>query len=814
MVSSTRKYAAIGLRQDKNLTDIDNKVLALNNLLNDLVTDSDPNTDFTSDDLNVIRSLQSKNLNLEKISDIAGITVKYTDLTEVNGVTITTELPVEPAIRIKDRIENAKSITGEIPGILGGLGPLARFIPSYDWNTGTQSSTGSTIFNITAEQETEVFWAQGYFNFAGAIDKTFGDQYGGIQWTGYFAPWMNDIDPVITFRTSGMFMFEYDQYENNTWTQLRSIYAPVRTLQVLSDNTADPTIIQLSPGQAKYTAIDDLIDVENQITVTDVNLSTDVITLSSAYPVTANSTITLTMVLGDTTVRGTLSLPFIEFGQQLKIRISWWFPRTGYPIIRNKELALNYWSGSDLIYPFLYAEKPNTVYGPFEIRKYLTEVVSPCQPNVGLSGANKKLYISNSFYTNYTPKGSFAENKLLGPVIANFTTENNTMRTSASFLGSEIGSVITPTTTLALTNIKRFLQIKKSYSNTIKSVTSNLGGIISESVTVMNHRGLVTWFYGTVNGTNITILDSGTDVAGLRTEMIIVPNRTLVISSITTGATTTVTTSTAHGFVQTQTIYITGANITALNGTFAITSITNATQFVISANTTGSTYTANSGKAYPSFTRISTITKTNSLPTSLTTNYPLQPTGIDVQTILYVYSSRGLIDTTRDVACTGVFGYNLSTTVAAGATQLVLTSVTGVANGQVVQFDGSITMGTTVTNVNTGTNTITLSAPTIGEIKSPSIIVFAPAGTLVSLEACVIPADTAPPFVGTPEGLSTNGKGIKSALSVTSFTVNSDTLELNIPTTDITKLTAAQTVTATFNRKLKVNTTYTILGTT
>ena len=199
-----QKYITLGLRRDLNLADLADKTAALDSLLDNLVNDGGPGETFTSADLDALRGVQNLNLPIDKLRDIAGLTVKSTTLTVgSNGVTVETTNPVEPTIRIKDRIENVKSITGDIPGIRGGLGLLARFISSSNWNTGTQTSIGSTIFNQTSDQETEVFWAGGYFSFSGSIDRTFGDQYGGIQWTGFFAPSINDTTPEITFITTG-----------------------------------------------------------------------------------------------------------------------------------------------------------------------------------------------------------------------------------------------------------------------------------------------------------------------------------------------------------------------------------------------------------------------------------------------------------------------------------------------------------------------------------------------------------------------------------------------------------------------------------
>ena len=397
-----------------------------------------------------------------------------------------------------------------------------------------------------------------------------------------------------------------------------------------------------------------------------------------------------------------------------------------------------------------------------------------------------------------------------GPIGVTFTVQNNSMTSAVSMGAVEIGSVVVPTTTRALTNITSIVQIKSTVSTTFKTIPVNLGVNVTETVNFINHRGLVTWFYGNINGTSVTIVNSGTSLGLLKTGMIVIPERTIVIASIVVGATTTINTTGNHGFVANQTIFIDSAlGSTAINGTRTITSITSTTAFVISVATTGTTYTANSGRLYPAWTSISSITAVSGTPTSFVTNFPVQPAGSSVETILYVYANQGLYDTTKDSSCVGVFGYTITATVPVNSSTIQLTSVAGITNGLFAQYTGSIATGTTVTNVNGGTNTITLSSPTISAIKSPGIIVFAT--TAVNKEACVVPLDTAPPFLGTIDGLSTYGKGLNSAPSVDTFTVNAAALTLNMPTTDVIAITASQSVTATFNRKIRINSPFFII---
>ena len=161
---------------------------------------------------------------------------------------------------------------------------------------------------------------------------------------------------------------------------------------------------------------------------------------------------------------------------------------------------------------------------------------------------------------------------------------------------------------------------------------------------------------------------------------------------------------------------------------------------------------------------------------------------------VFVYANAGILDRSLDIFCVGVFGQVLSTTAAAGSNTLQLVSASGVANGQIVQFGDSIAPGTTVTNIS-GT-TITLSNNLAQTINQNETIVFAPAGTSVNKEICVLPLDLSPPFIGVNTGLDTNEKNIRS--SEATFNVKVGGLEFRNTTVNTTDTTEN------YNRKISI----------
>jgi hypothetical protein len=167
------------------------------------------------------------------------------------------------------------------------------------------------------------------------------------------------------------------------------------------------------------------------------------------------------------------------------------------------------------------------------------------------------------------------------------------------------------------------------------------------------------------------------------------------------------------------------------------------------------------------FIRITSIINSTQFTTSANLNL--------TNAFLYIYSNSGIIDRSTEVFCTGVFGKLLAANATAGASSLQLSNVTGIVTGQIVQFGDSIDSNTAITNI--VSNTITLSKPILKSIIIGQTIVFAPAGTTVNKELCVLPLDLSPPFVGVATGLSTNGKNIKSSL--TPFNVKVNNLTIN-----------------------------------
>jgi hypothetical protein len=153
---------------------------------------------------------------------------------------------------------------------------------------------------------------------------------------------------------------------------------------------------------------------------------------------------------------------------------------------------------------------------------------------------------------------------------------------------------------------------------------------------------------------------------------------------------------------------------------------------------------------------------------------------------LFVYANAGIVDRSLDKFCVGVFGKTVAETASVGSNQIELSSIGGIEEGQVVQFENYIPDGTTVLSI--AGSIITLSANIIKTINPDETIVFAPAGTDVNKEICVLPLDLSPPFIGIDTGLSTNGKNVASSLDTFNLKFgNLDIREAPINTADVSE---------------------------
>ena len=181
-----------------------------------------------------------------------------------------------------------------------------------------------------------------------------------------------------------------------------------------------------------------------------------------------------------------------------------------------------------------------------------------------------------------------------------------------------------------------------------------------------------------------------------------------------------------------------------------------------------------------------------------TTNIPLNLSGLEQ---VYFYSDKGLKNNSLDNFCIGTIGKEIAVTAVPGDTVLTLNDVSGFGLNNVFQSrpytqeidpDDPATL-TRIIAIDNVANTVTLSKPVQAgdDMVAGTTVVICPTDTTQDKEACVIPLNTAPPFVGTLNGLrTTDGTGATVGLQMTNASavlkvrdfvaVNTNTVELSL----------------------------------
>jgi hypothetical protein len=543
MVSFTRKFVSIGNRRDKNLSDITDQKQSLTNVLDTIIGDGT----FVADDLEFLNGLEVEYINSGYLTRLANTTVK----TIQDG----TEVTATPLVTIKDRVENAKDITGKIPPNIGGLGLSARFIESTEVNVGNTNSTGADIFVLNNQQVIDPnYWEYGLFQHQNLFDPSFKNEYGGIQWTGYFSPYASAPSSTITVSTTGLLLIEYDLNESNIWTKVVNLYAQTRPIIPTSSGTS--TVIPINSALSSHLSIcgGDKLVTNNQITVTGVSATQ--ITLSNPITFVLNQPVSFTTIIGEDVKEKSFTLPTVEPGEEyVKLRISYWFPNNNIPI--NQKYLYFVYLNSTLPFQYLYSELPVNPPGPNEYRTFIESALSPYNNtlgNFGVLGSNyKNLTIKRTYINEYVPKNSLAGISPVQNISLSFTNNSSVGRFNSSIENANVGNYIVARSA-AGTQLPKYLQIKTKLNDTQVAFKDKIIAVSgSKTVDVIDHKGFINWFYANSVGANVTV-DSTT---GLTINNIVVTNSTSSFVRVTSIINaTSFATSTNLGLTALQPIYI------------------------------------------------------------------------------------------------------------------------------------------------------------------------------------------------------------------------------------------------------------------
>ena len=704
------KYQKFGLRADKNLADLDNKQVALANTLDGIKTDD---TGFAPGDLLVVSGLRNTEVDQSDLIQVGNdnILTTYSPVNDPNN-----PLPTVPLIRLVDRIENYKTITGTPPFINGGDGGSAWFVPSNHVTSASsidETSTGADVLDINGADVIGPvdFWDNGNWRLGLKVNDTFIDTYGGIQWEGY--------TNLTTFNigSTGKYIIEYDPLGTG-YEIVKSIYAESIDVDynfVSDDGTT--TIVSVDEANLKYVTTGQYVlgsDNTTHVVVSKIERDAGG---AGVHHLTLDGTTSNISASGGTvafkmqqseveTLSEEIRLRQTYTGDMFRIRLTvWWQDRGDSDRLPFKNFE--FYDIDSERYPFSYVYKSYTrgqtpVVGTFE---HFNK--NKAGPNAQRSTA--VLSTSNTIAIQYDPPVNTTDKvkvtgrtftysglgKLEGDIsnisVGDWVVANN----GATYVCYQVEQIIDGDG-----SYNRPDAIFVNYSGFATAMNLNTGGTVS--VSIIDHLGVIGVYKGVsvdADQTTLSAMTNGPAVSEVKLDMLACSSSMTKFKRIVNLSSGEITTEPVHGEGE--------AGAEAYSGT----------------------------------------------------------------EIVVVCASFGLVDSSSEVQCEGVFGKEVtaSSTNSGGRTTLTLTDTNGLVtspNMYAYYLTGSsspvqIPAGLTIYDVNTGANTIELSGTVNGTIEPGATIVFVPnsayvrEGSSYAFEGCVLPLNTAPPFAGTPEGLAT-----------------------------------------------------------
>ena len=709
----TSKFQKFGLRRDKNLSDINDKDISLQNLLNGLTVS---NEIFLPEDIRVIEGISDLNITTDDFIGLRGTSRTYIP----NGQT-SSEL-LKPLVTIKDNIQNFKVIVEDPPVTRGGTGPDAFFYPgssiksysSINSLTANSSLTSDDIFDNSNRLGPFDFWENGSFSLLDKINTSFTDSYGGILWEGYLSDSIN-----IRVRGSCFFHIEQDLFDDDNWKTIRSYAVPTRSVTAENiEYVGGTTNISLSENDIRKLLIGDRISTDSSYIISDIDMINNTVTI----PVDITGDYATNDEIDFVFVPGTeieYITPFdelskISYSDRVKTRICVWWPNpSDYTEITNSfyDNKTFYFdstgSGSGgRIFPYslFYKISSNTDIKEFSYRYFDKKRVGNLNKYTDFP-----ISVYNNMNISYIPETSFSEKMINSSKIGFYPIGRGRLKSATGFNFNDINVSDWLVFKNENDDLTYCLQVKEKIDSQNIFVDRSIYNESSEDI----HYGV---FFKNVGLT---------------------------------------------GIYQSQD----GVEITELNGeTFSINDIDN-DDFIGYVEFAGANNDIYHSNVSNNFLRIlSSNNVTNNSIDVFTQDFISNTETISVteNSIIATYSSSGLKDNSFKNQCVGVYGSELSATANSGQNIVELLSTNSISVGDYVQFGSNVgsvvPVNTTVSNV-VNNSVIELSNNLLSDIQKNSTLIFieSSAGNPGSNNKtqCVIPLNLAPPFQSTSEGIST-----------------------------------------------------------
>jgi len=217
----SKSYQRVGIRRDQNLGDLSNSATGLENILDSLVDITGQS--FVVEDLNSIKNIFSRGLEVDNYRSIIGSSVKFTVPT---GETVS----YDPRITYQNRIDKFELFAGN-PRFAGGDGLTANYYQNDQVNFNTLTSfpynnfsTGNPLdpnlsesdvfLPTTSEGEIpdDKFWEHGEFRYTGKIHPQSVKANTGVKWEGYYIPRKTGT-VQFSVASTGFYTFDFSRFD-------------------------------------------------------------------------------------------------------------------------------------------------------------------------------------------------------------------------------------------------------------------------------------------------------------------------------------------------------------------------------------------------------------------------------------------------------------------------------------------------------------------------------------------------------------------------------------------------------------------------
>lgn len=686
-------FRNIGLRRDKNFSDLENKKDGLTNLLNDFASGTDT---YIGDDLTqAIQSIRSYPVTKTEINNLAGITFKNTVYDNVAGASVTA--PAVPLVTVKNQFDRVKLELGEESYFAGNTAGLtASFFNSSQIATNTVSLDTTTVFTGSPVLQ-KPFWLNGEFNFPNKFNSTLNNQQGGVQWDGFISP-EADGDINFQFTTSCYTLVE------SAGEKIAHLGNGIATIGVTCTGSeyrlnnfddhiyiAENTVIEI-PGQPT-----------RKIKAISLNITSSICTFTTDGPSTVNGSFSATPY--------TRYQSWEESNNKYYAYIT---DDTSYPDV-SPNYAVNQLFNEPGVttYKIFSATRNNLKYNPVQ---FSTSIWLP----TGHAASTKTFNVSATMVVNTIFNNAFYSfsDTIPSTDSANFPEFKKFFENRLLQDGGKIGSAASPQSILTNRTINAVEFVPPEWSSIINQGIAGVQvGVSSGSKILVQTDVNASLAYAEVGN---VIFKTGVGLPNDQTKIVkVLPGRGVI--------------------VQDQFNLPDLFNLNVINHRGLVKIVPSIWSYISTTVTVDSTSGLVPGMIFVYNGGKTEITKINNA-TSFEVGQPIADANA-INDFSYVYRDAGILNYTT---------YNVATVT--DTSTLILDTVFGIEPGYYIKSIGKA--GTEhlqeIATVDTLTNTITTVSPTTGDIS--------PGDKIIAERANI---NTAPPFVATLTGLSTNGSSIK-----------------------------------------------------